>query len=196
MLEDDLLVRIFGTDCTRKYRSFEALLRSRFELASDRGIRVRNRGGMLFHDETIRGILWASRKCAYAVRTIEAARCFPSFHAYDSAKFCAKLRPGIPWSSAFCLPLLIAIQFSTDWNFDFIFEFSLEIFEEIWGNWGEVRIVEEKLWKISRISGMLIPVVIGFLFALASRFNFSMILIFKRNYLRKFEKIVQGLREL
>ena len=122
MLEDDLLVRIFGTDCTRKYR-----------------IRVRNRGGMLFHDETIRGILWASRKCAYAVRTIEAARCFPSFHAYDSAKFCAKLRPGIPWSSAFCLPLLIAIQFSTDWNFDFIFEFSLEIFEEIWGNW-HVRI--------------------------------------------------------
>lgn len=31
MLEDDFLVRIFGTDCTRKYRSFEALLRSRFE---------------------------------------------------------------------------------------------------------------------------------------------------------------------
>lgn len=31
MLEDDLLVRIFGTDFTRKYRSFEALLRSRFE---------------------------------------------------------------------------------------------------------------------------------------------------------------------
>lgn len=106
MLEYDVACSYFWgrlyANCTR---SFEALLRSRFEFI---GVRWWNsRQASVVCCSTRRQFEGFCERAENALMPYARSkpRCFPSFHAYDSAKFCAKLRAGIPWSSSFCLPL-------------------------------------------------------------------------------------------
>lgn len=161
MLEDDVACSYFWSRLYAKVSIIRGTLTITFrihwrpvvEFAS--GI-----GGMLFHEETIRGILWASRKCAYTVRTIEAAL----FSLVPRLRFSEILRE-IASRNAMVIKFLFA--FASRFNFQrlkflILSKFSLEIFEEIWG---KDRKNDEKY------IGMLILALIGSLFAFALRFN-------------------------
>lgn len=116
MLEDDLLVRIFGTDCTRKYRSFEALLRSRFEFIGVRSWNSRQ----------------ASMVCCSTTRQFEGfcERAENALMPYARSKprvVFPRSSPTIQRNSARnCEPVSHGHQVSVcdsifnDWNFDFI----------------------------------------------------------------------------
>lgn len=134
MLEDDLLVRNFGTDCTRKYRSLEALLRSRFEFI---GVRSWNsRQASMVCCSTTRQFEGFCERAENALMPYARSkprvvfpRSTPTIQR-NSARNCGPESHGHQVSVCLC----IAIQFSMI-EILILSKFSLEIFEEIWGNW-------------------------------------------------------------